>query len=439
MIVHARGSDDEELTVTDIFDELHWRGLIAQSTDEGGLRRALESGPVSYYVGFDPTAPSLHVGHLVQVLTARRLQDAGHLPLALVGGATGLVGDPRDTGERALNDEATVAEWVRSLRRQIEPFLDFDGPHAARMVNNLDWTAELSAIALLRDIGKHFPVNRMLDREAVAARLDAGGISYTEFSYVLLQSNDYLELFRRYGCALQLGGSDQWGNITAGCELIRRVDGAHVHAMATPLLTKADGAKFGKTESGTVWLDPELTSPYAFYQFWLQAEDAKIGEYLRAFSFRGRDEIMELERQAAEQPSRRLAQQALAEEVTALVHGVEHASAAVAASRALFGHGVVEALERPVLAAALVEAGAPTLPIGAELPTYAELFESAGLVASRSAARRAIAEGAAYVNNTRLDPTTDPADRPTEDDLLYGEWLVLRRGKRTVGGLRLRR
>ena len=418
--------------MTDIFDELQWRGLIADSTDPGALQAALAAGPVTFYVGFDPTAPSLHVGHLVQVLTARRLQQAGHRPLALVGGATGLIGDPKETGERTLNDPAVVAEWTSRLRRQIEPFLDFDGPAAATMVDNVEWTAPLSAIELLRDIGKHFSVNRMLDREAVSVRLAGPGISYTEFSYVLLQSNDYLELHRRYGCDLQLGGSDQWGNITAGVELIRRVTSDRVHALSTPLLTKADGTKFGKTESGALWLDPSLTSPYAFYQYWVNADDRDVVRYLRVFSFRSREEIEELERAVAQRPAGREAQRALARDLTALLHGAAEAERAVAASRALFGQGEMRELDADVLEAALTEA--PHTEATAD-STYADLLVASGLVPSKSAARRAIGEGGVHANNRRLD--RDEADQvPAAAEYLHGRWLVLRRGKRAMAGVR---
>src|SRR3954453_22303891 len=305
-----------------LLDDLEWRGLIAHSTDLDALREALAAGSVRFYVGFDPTAPSLHMGHLVQVLTAKRLQDAGHTPYALVGGATGMIGDPKESGERVLNSAETVKDWVERVRRQIEPFLSFEGENAATMVNNLDWTENLSTIDFLRDIGKHFPVNRMLARDVVRTRLEAG-ISYTEFSYVLLQSMDYLNLYRDHGVTLQTGGSDQWGNITGGVELIRRTEGARGHALATPLVPKADGTKYGKTAGGALWLDPEMLSPYAFYQFWLNAEDEKVGELLRAFTLLPHEEIEDLERQTAEKPFLRAAQKALAEQVTTLVHGAE--------------------------------------------------------------------------------------------------------------------
>jgi tyrosyl-tRNA synthetase len=424
--------------VTDIIDELHWRGLIAQSTDEQALRAALAAGPVTFYVGFDPTAPSLHHGHLVQLLTARRFQLAGHKPLALVGGSTGLIGDPNPDRERTLNSPEVVAGWVERIKRQVEPFFAFDGPNAARMVNNLDWTAPLSAIEFLRDIGQHFRVNKMMAKEAVAARLKSDvGIGYSEFSYQILQALDFLELYRRYGCTLQTGGSDQWGNLTAGVDLIRRVEGTTVHALATPLLTKADGTKYGKTAGGAVWLDPEMLSPYGFYQFWLNLDDADVASHLRVMSFRSREEIEELEKQTAERPAARAGQRLLAEELTAIVHGADEAAKVVAASQALFGRGALEELDERTLGAALSETGAPHLSAGEELPTYVDLFVEAGLAESRSAARRAIAEGGAYVNNVRLDPGMGPDGRPDRPDLLHGRWLVLRRGKRTVGGIDL--
>ncbi|SDU66780.1 tyrosine--tRNA ligase [Jiangella alkaliphila] len=424
--------------MTDILDELHWRGLIALSTDEQALRSALAAGPVTYYCGFDPTAPSLHIGNLVQVLTVRRLQLAGHDPLALVGGATGLIGDPKMTGERTLNDRDVVSGWVERIRKQIEPLLDFDGPHPARMVNNLDWTAPLSAIDFLRDVGKHFRLSRMLAKESVSARLNSDqGISFTEFSYQILQGMDYLELHRRYGCVLQTGGSDQWGNLTSGVDLIHRVERQSVHALATPLITKADGTKFGKTETGTIWLDPEMTSPYSFFQFWVNVDDRDVVGYLKVFSFRSRDEIAELEREAAEKPAARSAQRALAEDLTSMLHGPDETAKVIAASRALFGMGALEELDAGTLKAALDEAGASVLETGEELPSYVDLFVQSGLVDSRSAARRAISDGGAYVNNVRLDPGLAPEDRPARDDLLHGRYLVLRRGKRTVGGVEI--
>ncbi|MBO1416473.1 tyrosine--tRNA ligase [Streptomyces sp. FH025] len=418
--------------MTDIVDELRWRGLIALSTDEDALRKAFADGPVTFYCGFDPTAPSLHLGNLVQILTMRRIQQAGNLPLGLVGGATGLIGDPKPTAERVLNDPETVAGWVERLRGQISRFLDFEGQYAARMVNNLDWTSGMSAISLLRDVGKYFRVNNMIAKEAVARRLNSdAGISYTEFSYQILQGMDYLELNRRYGCTLQTGGSDQWGNLTAGTDLIRKADGKSVHALATPLIVKADGTKFGKTESGTVWLDPELTTPYAFYQFWLNADDRDIPNFLRIFSFRSKEEIEELERETTERPAARLAQRALAEELTTLVHGAEQYERAVAASKALFGQGDLADLEAPTLAAALAEV--PKAEVS-ELQPVVDLLVAVGLAPSRSAARRTIKEGGAYLNNVKV---TDEEAVPTEADLLHGRWLVLRRGKRNLAAAEL--
>ncbi|MCC9312397.1 tyrosine--tRNA ligase [Kitasatospora sp. RB6PN24] len=418
--------------MTDIVDELKWRGLIALSTDEDALRKAFADGPVTFYCGFDPTAPSLHLGNLVQLLTMRRIQQAGHLPLGLVGGATGLIGDPKPTAERVLNDPETVAGWVQRLRSQIEKFLDFDGDHAARLVNNLDWTSGLSAIGLLRDIGKYFRVNNMIAKEAVARRLNSdAGISYTEFSYQILQGMDFLELNRRYGCTLQTGGSDQWGNLTAGTDLVRKAEGKSVHALATPLITKADGTKFGKTESGTIWLDAELTTPYAFYQFWLNSDDRDVSNFLRIFSFRSREEIEELERETGERPHLRLAQRALAEELTTLVHGAEQYERAVAASKALFGQGELAELEAATLAAALAEV--PRAEVS-ELVPIADLLVAVGLAPSRSAARRTLKEGGAYLNNAKV---ADEEAVPSEDDLLHGRWLVLRRGKRNLAAVEL--
>jgi tyrosyl-tRNA synthetase len=418
-----------------VLDDLAWRGLVALSTDADALRAALESGSVTYYCGFDPTAPSLHIGNLVQILTLRRLQQAGHRPIALVGGATGLVGDPSGkSAERVLNDTDVVAGWVDRLRGQIEPFLDFTGDNAATMVNNLDWTAPLSAIDFLRDIGKHFSVNRMLGKESVSARLESGGLSFTEFSYQILQGMDFLELYRRHGCVLQTGGSDQWGNLTAGVDLIRRVTGASVHALATPLVTKADGTKFGKTESGTVWLDPELTTPYAFYQFWINAEDQDVANYLRVFSFSSREEIEALEKETAERPAARAAQRALAEELTTLVHGAEECARVMAASRALFGQGELGDLDERTLSAALAEL--PRVVVRGELPPVVELLAETGLSPSRSGARRTVAEGGAYVNNRKV---TSEDEVPGAGDLLYGRYLVLRRGKRNLAAVELAR
>jgi tyrosyl-tRNA synthetase len=418
-----------------ILDELSWRGLIAQSTDLDALRRDCDAGPVTVYGGFDPTAPSLHVGNLVLILTLRRFQRGRHRPLALVGGATGLIGDPKATAERTLNTREVVAEWVPRIRRQIEPFLEFDGPHAARIVNNLDWTERLSAIDFLRDVGKHFRVNRMLAKEAVSARLNSeAGISYTEFSYQLLQAMDFLELYRRDNCTLQVGGSDQWGNLTAGVDLIHRVEQRSVHALATPLITKADGTKFGKTESGTVWLDPELTSPYAFYQFWINTEDSQVAGYLRVFTDFSREEIAALELETAQRPHARTAQRTLAAEVTALVHGSQEAHRAVAASQALFGHGELRELDARTLDAAMAEAPTGQVLL-ADQPTIVDLLVASGLADSKGAARRTVREGGASVNNAKVG---DEGWTPMESDLLPGGWLVLRRGRRHTAGVRVR-
>ncbi|MFL6069975.1 MAG: tyrosine--tRNA ligase, partial [Actinomycetes bacterium] len=402
----------------DIIEDLAWRGLIAQSTDQGALAEHFGSGSRTLYSGFDPTAPSLHAGHLLQVLTLRRFQQAGHRPLGLVGGATGLIGDPRMSGERQLHAPEVVAEWVERIRFQLERYLDFSESSAApaELVNNLDWTASLSAIELLRDIGKHFPVNRMLDREAVAARLASGGISYTEFSYQLLQSNDYLELFRRRQCTLQIGGSDQWGNITAGVDLVRRITGDHVHALTTPLLTRADGTKYGKSEGGALWLDPDLTSPYAFYQFWINVEDAVVPALLRRMTFRSHEDIESLEADTAQRPHLRAGQRALAQDLTTLVHGADETREVEAASAALFGQGDLTEVEAATLGAALREAPHVSLPAG-DLPTLVDLLVATELCASKSAARRAVDEGGAYINNARCN---DTEWRPSADDLLYG-------------------
>jgi tyrosyl-tRNA synthetase len=426
--------------VSGIIEELAWRELIAQSTDLDALRQATAAGPITLYCGFDPTAPSLHLGNLAQILTVRRFQQAGHKPLALVGGATGLIGDPKMTAERALNPVDVVQGWVERIRAQLERFYDFDGPNAAQMVNNWDWTHEVTLIEFLRDIGKHFSVNRMLDREAVAARLAKEGISYTEFSYQLLQSYDYLTLFQRYDCVLQTGGSDQWGNITAGVDLIRRVTGTSVHALTTPLITKADGTKFGKTEAGTVWLDPELTSPYAFFQFWLNADDRDVPTLLRTFSFKNKEAIDELITATSDRPHERAAQRALAIELTTMVHGEAEAQAAEAAGKVLFGQGDLASLPASTLGAALAETPHVVLEFGdiadGLLPAIDELLVRAGLVESKGAARRAIGEGGAYLNNERVG---DPSFRPPLQAAIGGEWLVLRRGKRTVGGVRIPR
>ena len=416
--------------MTEILDELTWRGLLAQSTDRDALAAELAAGPVALYCGFDPTAPSLHIGNLVQLLTMRRLQDAGHRPFALVGGATGLIGDPKMAGERTLNDPDVVAGWTERIRQQIAPLLSFDGPNAAQMVNNLDWTADLSAIAFLRDVGKHYRLGTMLAKDTVARRLASDqGISFTEFSYQILQGMDFLELYRRHGVRLQTGGSDQWGNLLSGVELIRKATGGTAHALTTPLITKADGTKFGKTESGTVWLDPELTSPYAFYQFWLNAEDDDVVALLKVFTFRTLEQIETLAQEVATRPQARAAQRALAEDVTRLVHGDRAVDQVAAASQALFGRGSLADLDVGTLTAAVAELPTTAGCVGDRL---VDLFAATGVVTSRGAARRALAEGGLSVNNERV---TDPDAVLGADQVLGGRWTVLRRGKRTLGAV----
>jgi tyrosyl-tRNA synthetase len=414
-----------------ILDDFAWRGLIQDSTGIDSLREHIDAGPVTFYVGFDPTAVSLHVGHLMQVITARRLQQAGLRPLLLVGGATGQIGDPKEAGERSINPPEVVAGWVEKIREQLAPFVTYDGDNGAVPVNNLDWTSEMGVVEFLRDVGKHFPVSKMLAREVVKARLESG-ISFTEFSYQLLQSNDFYELHRRHGCTLQFGGSDQWGNITAGVDFVRRKAAEHVHAFVTPLVLKADGTKFGKTEGGAVWLDPELTSPYAFYQFWVNSADADVVGYLKYFSFKSHEEIEELERATAEKPAARLAQKALAEEMTSLLHSAEETAHVITASQALFGRGELADLPEPTLRAALVEAGL------AEITkpgiTVAEAMKEAGVVASLGEARRAAKEGGAYLNNERV---TDSEAVIDPSDLLHGKYGVTRRGKKTVAGFEI--
>jgi len=421
--------------VNALLDELAWRGFLAHTTDLEALGADLDAGSIRFYVGFDPTAPSIHMGNLVQLMLARRFQAAGHRPVLVVGGSTGLIGDPKQTGERAMNEKQVVADWVQRIREQVVRFVDFDGPAAAIVVNNYDWTVNLPTLDFLRDIGKHFSVNRMLDREVVKSRLE-DGISYMEFSYVLLQSLDYLELFRQYGCVLQTGGSDQWGNITAGVELIRRVESARVHALATPLLTKADGTKFGKTESGTVWLDPALSSPYAFHQFFLNSEDAMVVSYLRIFSERSHEEIDELARLTETEPHRRAAQRALADDITDLVHSVAARQAATAAAAALFGRGELRDLPETMMAQVAGELKAPPLPaIDGQLPSVLDALVASGVVGSRSEARRAIQEKGASINNQLV---VDANARLAPDDLLGGRWVFVRRGKKTVGAVDIR-
>jgi tyrosyl-tRNA synthetase len=415
---------------TAVLDDLEWRRMIADHTDLDALRSAMAGGPLSYYGGFDPTAPSLHFGNLVLLVTMRRLQLAGHRPIGLVGGATGLVGDPSGrSAERQLHERDVIEGWVARIRSQVERYLSFEGDNAATIVNNLEWTSELSAIDWLRDVGKHFSVNRMLAKEAVAARLDAGGISYTEFSYQVMQALDFLELYRRHGVTLQLGGSDQWGNLTAGVDLIRRVEGVQAHALATPLITRPDGEKFGKSTGSTLWLDPALTTPFAFYQWFVNTDDSVAGTYLRVFSFRSRAEIEALEASVAERPDAREAQRALALEVTELVHGTHAAAGAAEASRALFGDGDLAALDAGTLEAAFADLPRAEVEPSNGMPSVLDLLVSSGLSESRGQARRVLGEGGAYVNNRRV---TDPAAVPDRSDLLAGRWLLLRRGKRNL-------
>jgi tyrosyl-tRNA synthetase len=415
-------------TFADILDELKWRGLVALSTDEDALRKALNGSPITYYCGFDPTAASLHLGNLVQLLTMRRLQLAGHKPLCLIGGSTGLVGDPRPSAERTLNTKETVSEWVEKLGKQSSRFLSFEGSNAARLVNNLDWTSPLSAIDFLREIGKHFRVGKMLSKDAVSARLNSEhGISYTEFSYQILQGYDFLELFRQYDCVLQTGGSDQWGNLTSGTDLIHKVEGKSAHILATPLITNSDGKKFGKSEGNAIWLDAEFTSPYAFYQFWLNVEDADVVDRLKVFTFLSKAEIEELAKQTAEAPHLRAAQKRLAFEVTALVHSEAEANAAIAASAALFGQGELSELDAATLHSALTELPNTQAESGTPI---ANLLVDTGLVQSISAGRRAIAEGGVYLNNRKIED-----EAAVLDDFLQGKFAVLRRGKKTLAGI----
>jgi tyrosyl-tRNA synthetase len=417
--------------VSDILEEMQWRGLVAQTTDESALREALAGGPVTFYCGFDPTAPSLHMGNLVQLILMRHLQRAGHHPLCLVGGSTGLIGDPKATGERTLNSPETVAAWVARIQVQVQPFLDFTGDNPATMVNNLDWTAPMSALEFLRDVGRYFRVNAMIKKDAIATRLASqDGISYTEFSYQLLQGLDYLHLYRTYGCTLQTGGADQWGNLTAGSDLINRAEHESVHLMTTPLITKADGTKFGKTEGGTVWLDSEMMSPYAFYQFWINAEDASVIGYLKIFTDRTREQIEALEASLAQTPYKREAQRTLAAEVTTLVHGRAATSAVQAASDALFGKGDPAALDPSTLRDATAE-----LPGGKASPgdSVVDALVSTGLVASRNAARRVIGDGGASVNNAKV---SDVDAVLSEADFLHGQVALLRRGRKSLAAAR---
>jgi tyrosyl-tRNA synthetase len=416
-----------------ILDELTWRGLIAQSTDLDALRRDLDAGPITLYCGFDPTSPSLHAGNMIPLLGLRRFQRAGHRPIVLAGGATGMVGDPRDTGERTMQPLDTLVEWTERIRGQLERFVDFgSSPTGALVENNVTWTADLPVTTFLRDVGKHFSVNVMLARDTVKRRLESDGMSYTEFSYMLLQANDYLQLYRMHGCRLQIGGADQWGNIVSGVDLIRRIDGTAVHAMTLPLVTDSEGRKFGKsTGGGNLWLDPAMTSPYAFYQYFVNVGDEDALRYLRMFTFLSREEIDELARYTEQKPQLRSAQRRLAEEFTTLVHGERETAKVIAASEALFGRGELRELDEATLAAAMAEAPTGTARLADE-PTIVDLLISAGLSPSRGAARRTVNEGGAYVNNLKV---ADEDWRPTAGDLLQGKWLVLRRGKRNTAGV----
>ena len=419
--------------MSDIFDELQWRGLVAQTTDDQALRAALADGPVTFYCGFDPTAPSLHMGNLVQLILMRHLQRSGHHALCLVGGSTGLIGDPKATSERTLNSPETVATWVGRIQAQVQPFLDFGGENPAVMVNNLDWTEPMSALDFLREVGQHFRVNAMIKKDAIATRLASeDGISYTEFSYQLLQGLDYLHLYRTYGCTLQTGGTDQWGNLTAGSDLIHRTEHQSVHLLTTPLITKADGTKFGKTESGTVWLDPEMMSPYAFYQFWINAEDASVIGYLKIFTDRTRQEIEVLETSLAQTPFKRQAQRTLAGDVTTLVHGAPATAAVQAASEVLFGKGDPGALDAATLRDATAE-----LPGGQVSPgdSVVDALVATGLVDSRNAARRVIGDGGASVNNIKV---SDPEALLREEDFLHGQVALVRRGRKSLAAARRR-
>ena len=419
----------------ELLADLDWRGLIAQTTDRDALTRDLESGPISFYVGFDPTAASLHIGNLAVICTMRRFQLAGHKPIPLVGGATGLVGDPSGRNEeRSLNDESVVVDWVNRIRKQLEQFLSFEGANSATMANNLDWTAPISALEFLRDIGKHFSVNQMLSKDSVSARLEGGGISYTEFSYQVLQALDYLELYRRQNCTLQMGGSDQWGNIVAGLDLIRKVEGGTGHALTIPLITKSDGNKFGKSVGVSVWLDPEMTSPYAFFQFWIGVEDADVEKLLKVFSFKSREEIEVLLVSLKENPGAREAHRALARELTSLVHGEHNAQQSEAAAKALFGQGELSELDEATLQSALSQLPRAEIKKKEIIPSWVDLLVATGVVDSKSAARRIVKEGGAYLNNEKISGEDFV---PSIASALYGRFLILRKGKRDLAAIEL--
>ena len=419
---------------SELLADLEWRGLIAQTTDRQALLEHLNSGSTAFYIGFDPTAASLHLGNLVVLLVMRRFQLAGHKPLPLVGGATGLIGDPSGRNEeRSLNQTEVVEQWVVRIREQLSKFLDFEqGTNAAVMTNNLDWTAPVSALDFLREIGKHFSVNQMLAKDSVASRLETGGISYTEFSYQVLQAFDFLELYRRFNCTLQLGGSDQWGNIVAGLDLIRKVEGAAAHCLTIPLLMKSDGTKFGKTAGGSVWLDPEMTSPYAFYQFWLNSEDADVPNYLKVFSFKSHKDIESLIAQHDSNPGLRTAHRELARELTTLVHGAKECESAELAAKALFGQGELSDLDERTLESALSQLPRTTVRAGDLIPSWVDLLAATGVVDSKSAARRIVKEGGAYLNNVKV-ATEDFA--PSPEALLFGRFWLLRKGKRDLAAV----
>ncbi|MEO0056452.1 MAG: hypothetical protein RL436_297 [Actinomycetota bacterium] len=416
-----------------LLDDLEWRGLIAQSTDRKELESALAK-PISLYLGVDPTAPSMHLGNLVVFLVLKRFQLAGHRPIALVGGATGLVGDPSGKNdERTLNEEKLVAEWVSKIRRQVEKILDFNDKDAsAKLVNNLDWTKAVSALELLRDIGKHFSVNQMLAKDSVATRLSSTGISYTEFSYQVLQAFDYLELYRRDQCRLQIGGSDQWGNIVAGLDLIRKVEGGNAHALTVPLLAKSDGSKFGKTASGAIWLEESMTSAYEFFQFWLNSDDADMPKLLKVFSMRSRAEIEELIEKVKTNPGAREAHRELAREMTTLIHGSAMAKSVEEAAKALFGQGEIGDLDLKTLDSALSQLPKTIIKKGDPYPTWVDLLAATGVVESKSAARRIVKEGGGYLNNKKVESEDFT---PSKADLLHGKYLLLRKGKRDLAAV----
>lgn len=418
--------------MTDIYEDLQWRGLVALTTDEKALRAALNQGPVTVYCGFDPTAPSLHFGNLVQLVMLRHLQRAGHRVLVLVGGSTGQIGDPKPTSERTLKTKEQTAANVARIKTLVRPFLQFEGDNAAVLVDNLDWTAPLSALDFLRDIGKHFRVNQMLRKDAVAARLESQeGISYTEFSYQILQALDYLHLFREYGCTLQTGGQDQWGNLTAGIDLVHRAEGASVHAMATPLLTDENGQKYGKSEGNAVWLSADMTSPYAFYQYWINVADSEVTKLLKVFTDRTAEEIGAIEEATAAQPHLREAQRTLARDVTTLVHGAEATEQVEAASRVLFGKGDPSGLDADTLRDATAELPGGDIPAGS---TVVDALVTVGLVDSKGAARRLIGEGGVSLNNAKV---SDVEQTVTEADFLHGQVALLRRGRKNLAAARL--